>query len=445
MSHSPNGVECGVPMRLGLASLLWMLITGCAAIASAQIKMEIVGPQKLSAIAVSQLKNLGGDDEGKVSGQFVHTLARDLTLSGYFKIIDPHAYIEDPQASGYQLGQFNFADWSSLRAEFLVKGSVNASDQGSTVQAFLFDVGSQKQLLGKQFSGGGEDVGRMARRFADAILEAVTGRKGPFDTMLAMVSTRGGRFKEVYTMSVDGEELFRVTNNPTINISPSFDKQARHVLYTSFKSGAPGLYVYDLKNRSEIAIRSSSGNLIGGCLMPSGDQIVAAVERHGETNLYTLDLAGNVIRHLTDNGSINVAPAVSPDGGRIAFTSDRGGTPQIYVMSSSGGGARRITYRGSYNTNPAFSPNGDRIAYQSRSGSGFGIYLIAASGGQPSHLADGQHPAWSPDGRYIVYSSNLGGLPDLYLTQVESGKMVGKLSKEDGNATDPAWSWWLGD
>ncbi len=411
------------------------------------IKLTIVGPgSSLSPIAVSQLKNLGGDDDGTLSGQFARTLSRDLKLSGFFRLIDPHAYIEKPQDSGYSLGQFNFADWSSINAQFLVKGSVSASDQQVTVQAFLFDVTAQRQLLGKQFSGSAGDVSRMANRFADAVMKSVTGTQGPFDSRIAMVSTRSGRFKEIYTMGVDGEGLFRVTNNPTINLFPSFDSRVRRVLYVSYKSGSPGLYVYEMDRRREIQIPSPRGNLIGGTIMPSGDTVIGAVESGGATNLYLLGLDGSVIRRLTQGASINVGPSVSPDGSRLAFTSDRGGTPQIYVMSMSGGAARRVTYKGSYNTDPAFSPDGREIAYQSRSGGGFEIYRISTAGGSPVYLTDGQHPAWSPDGRYITFSIGRGSGLGLYLIQGAGGKVVGKLTtEEDGNATDPAWSSWLGE
>ncbi len=44
-------------------------------------------------------------------------------------------------------------------------------------------------MMGKNYSGDAGDVPRMARRFADAILEATTGQKGPFDSKLAFVST----------------------------------------------------------------------------------------------------------------------------------------------------------------------------------------------------------------------------------------------------------------
>src|SRR5580704_9270617 len=167
-----------------------------SAAGAAPIIIDIVGPSgQVSPIAVSGLKNLSGDDDHRIGNAFVSTLRRDLELSGYFRLLDPHAYIEDPQTSGFELGQFNFADWRSINADFLVKGSVNAGSDGVKLTAYLYDVAQQRRMMGKNYSGDAGDVPRMARRFADAILEAATGQKGPFDSKLAFVSTQGGRFK----------------------------------------------------------------------------------------------------------------------------------------------------------------------------------------------------------------------------------------------------------
>src|SRR5271169_1720560 len=114
-----------------VSAIVFALAPGRAAAqaGSGPIVMHIGGPGgELWPIAVSGLKNLGGDDDHSVGSAFVGTLRRDLELSGYFRLIDPHAYIEDPQSSGFELGQFNFADWRSINADFVVKGSVSATD-----------------------------------------------------------------------------------------------------------------------------------------------------------------------------------------------------------------------------------------------------------------------------------------------------------------------------
>ncbi len=425
-------------------------VISVATAAHAQIKMNIVGPgSQLSSIAVSGLKSLSGDDNHQVSGAFVATVTRDLELSGYFRLVSPHAYIEDPQQSGYELGQFNFADWRSINADFLVKGAVTISGQNIQLTALLYDVAQQRRMMGKNFTGSAADVPRMARRFADAILEATTGQKGPFDSELAFVSTGGGRFKEIYTQTIDGDDLFRRTDNPTINLFPSFDKSARYLLYLSYKSREPALYLADLKEKVESKITSAHGMVIGGEISPDGQQIAAAVEHGGSTNLYLLGRDGSEIRELTHSSGINVSPAFSPDGSTLAFTSDRSGSPQIYLMPLAGGEARRITYKGNYNTTPAWSPKGDRIAYQSRNGGRFDIFVIPQAGGDPTEVTDGngsnESPSWSPDGRYLAFSSTRGGHARIYLLMVQTGKIISALTEGKGNDTSPAWSWWLGD
>lgn len=414
------------------------------------ITFNIVGAGgKVWPIAVSGLKNGAGDDSHAISSRFDDTLSRDLELSGYYRIIDPHTYIEDPQKSGYDLGQFNFADWSSINAAFLVKGVVKDSGNQVQLTAMLFDVYQQRRVMGKSFTGSPGEVPRMARRFADAILKAVTGSEGPFDCKLAFVSTRAGRFKEIFTQSIDGQDLYQVTNNPTINLFPGWDRNANQLIYLSYKTMSPALYLANLSERRETKIDTRHGRIIGGTISPNGQSIVAAIENNGTTNLYLMDHEGHEISELTRTNGINVSPAFSPDGQTLAFTSDRSGTPQIYTMPANGGSAHRITYSGNYNTTPAFSPKGDMIAYQSRNGGRFDIFVIPKGGGTPTKLSDGQgsneSPAWSPDGRYLAFSSTRTGRSHIYIMQVESRKIISALTEDNGNDTNPAWSWWLGE
>lgn len=441
-------------MRRLLSSLLPVIISfvffSFAVDAAAQTRMTITGASGQTwPVAVSGLKNLGGDDGNALSARFDRTLSRDLVLSGYYTLVDPHTFIEDPQTSGFEIGQFNFDDWKSIRAEFLVKGSVRVSGGKIQLTARLFDVYQQRAIMGKSFNGDPGEVPRMARRFADAVLKAVTGIQGPFDSKLAFVSTRGGRFKEIYTQSIDGEDLFQVTNNPTINIFPMWDRNADQLLYLSFKTMAPALYIANLRERRETRIDTRHGRIIGGAITPDGHRIVAAIENGGATNLFLMEANGQEIRQLTDTAGINVSPAFSPDGQTLAFTSDRSGTPQIYTMSLDGGAPKRVTYSGNYNTTPAISPKGDYIAYQSRQGGRFDIFAIPIGGGNPVQLTDGrgtnESAAWSPDGRYLAFSSTRSGRSRIYILQVESHKIISAVTEDNGNDTNPSWSWWLSD
>jgi TolB protein len=420
--------------------------TARAQVPRGPIQMKIVGAEQISPIAVSELKNLGGDDDHKASKVFAKTLDRDLELSGYFRLIDPKSYIEDAQSTGYDVGQFNFADWRSINAEFLVKGGARHDGSNVTLEALLFDVGQQRRMMGRKYSGHANEVGEMARRFADALMEAATGTRGPFATKLALVSTRDGRFKEVYTQWLDGGDLFRVTDNPTINLFPSFDQGAAHLLYLSYKSMNPNLYLVNLAQGVETRLDPGRGMAVGGTLTPDG-KIIGAFEHGGATNLMLLDQHGGQIDGLTDNHAINVTPSVCAKGNQLAFASDRSGTPQIYVMDLDGGTARRVTFKGDYNTAPALSPDCKKIAYESRTGNGFQIFVINAGGGEPRQLTeDGSNegPTWSPDGRYLAFSSRRGGGSRIYMMVAADGKITGPLTEGDGNDSNPSWSGWIG-
>jgi TolB protein len=440
-----------IMMRVALMVL--MLIGAVARMAPAQVDLpaklppiQITGAGQLYPIAISGLKDLGGDDAHTISRVFDTTLTRDLELSSFFRMIDSQSYIEDPQTSGYDIGQFNFDDWRSIDAEFLVKGAVNRHGGKVVVEALLFDVGEQRRMMGKRFTGEPDEVSEMARRFADALLEAVTGKRGPFTTKLAFVSTGGGRFKEIYTSWLDGGMLHRVTSNSTINLFPTFDHSVHELLYLSYKTLSPELYLFDLNQGVDTSVAPPLGMAVGGTFTPEG-QIVGAFSRNGHTNLYLLDQSGSQIRALTDNGAINVSPSVCSKGDRLAFTSDRSGSPQIYVMTVAGGGAQRLTYQGDYNTAPAFSPDCKKIAYESRANGIMNIYVMNLNGTGVRRLTDegsNESPTWSPDGRYLAFTSTRQGDSRIYLMLAADGRVIAPLTKGEGNATNPSWSWWLG-
>jgi len=411
----------------------------------AQVTGTIVGPgAERYPIAVAPLKNLGpGSDGEKFSAGIADVIVHDLDLSGWFRVLDRSAYIEDPQQSGITAGSFDFRDWSTLGAEGLVKGGFSLQGEDLAVELRLFDVYQAKLIAGKKYTGKAKDFRRMAHKFADEIIFQFTGTPGVFNTRIAYVSTGGGRFKEVYVAHLDGTEKVQVTNNRTINLSPSWAPDGRSILYTSYKDGNAGLYRFDLYVGKEIKFSSRSGLNLGGKWSPDGKYVAMALESQGNADIYLLDAAGKILRRLTNDPAIDVSPSWSPEGDRLAFVSNRSGSPQIYILEVASGKVRRLTYSGGYNTSPDWSPKGDKIAYTGRAGGRFNIFSIGVEGGEPQLLTsdsgDNEDPSWSPDGRFIAFTSNRRGRYHIHIMQA-SGENQRRLTASGGDDTNPSWS-----
>lgn len=429
--------------RITFLAICWIVL--CAGAARAQVRGEIIGAglQKYP-IAISPLKNAGsGADPIRISTGIADSIVYDLDLSGWFRVLDRSAYIEDPQKSGDTLGTFDFKDWSTIGAVGLVKGRFAVQGDEVTVELRLFDVAQSKELIGKRYVAKAKDYRRIAHKFADEIINQFTGTPGVFNTRIAYVSTGGGRFKEIYVSHLDGTERFQVTNNRTINLFPSWSPDGKSIIYTSYKDRSPGLYQFELFSGKEVKWSPANGRYIGGQMSPDGRYVAATLEQGGDTSLFLLDANGKVIRRLTSDPGLEVSPSWSPDGKQIVYVSDRSGSPQLYILDVASGSSRRLTYTGSYNTAPAWSPRGDRVAYTGRVGRRFAIFTIAVEGGDARQLtsdsSDSEDPAWAPDGRFIVFSSNRAGRSHIYVMQA-GGENQRRLAGSGGDDTKPSWS-----
>jgi TolB protein len=104
-----------------------------------------------------------------------------------------------------------------------VKGTVERSGDDLVVEARLFDVVDRTLRTGTRERSGDGDIRRIAHRFADEILLAITGERGPFDSKITFASRREGSFKEIYAMSLDGGDLRAVTSERSLR-SPSWSR-----------------------------------------------------------------------------------------------------------------------------------------------------------------------------------------------------------------------------
>jgi TolB protein len=429
-------------------SLALLCAIACGAVpAAAVVQVNIFGPGSQSfPIAVVPLKNLQGDADGALGKTFARVLSKDLDLSGYFKLVDPRTFIEDPQKSGITPAEIDFVGWASLGAQELVKGGITVEGDKVTAEVRLFDVPGRKDVpeVGRRVSGSRNDVPRMAHRFADQLLEFLTGERGPFDSQIVLTSTRGGRglLKELYLWTFDRDDPVRLSSEQTLMVSPRWRPDGKAVLFTSWKEHQPHLFQFDLGAKRTTRLVPGPGAVESGAWSPDGSKLLVAKEESGNPDIYLLDRSGAVIRQLTDHWAIDVSPAWAPDGQRFAFCSSRGGSPQIYVMGIDGSGLHRVSTVGNYNTSPAWSPKGDHIAYATRAGGGFQIVVASADGsGAKTVTTQGSNedPSWAPDGRYLVFSTTRGGGHHLALAD-RDGRVQHELTRGTADDTSPAWS-----
>ncbi len=387
-----------------------------------------------------------GSSANEYARNLSRVIAADLAGTGLFREVPASAHISTVTDFGAPI---KFADWKAINAQALITGAVSVSGGKATVQFRVWDVFSGAELgNGLQFAGPVEGWRRMAHKVADQVYARITGEDPYFDSRVVFVSESGpknDRRKRLAVMDYDGANLQYLTDSSAIVLAPRFSPSGDRVLYTSYESGFPRIYVLDIGKVTRRVLESSDGIMsFAPRFAPDGKTVVFSLSQGGNTDLYMMDINTGSRKRLTSAPSIETAPSYSPDGKQIVFESDRSGTQQLYIMSAGGGEARRISFgKGRYGT-PVWSPRGDMIAFTKQAGNRFHIGVMRTDGGEERLLTASfldESPTWSPNGRVIMFSretQGANGRSSLYSVDI-SGRNLRPVSTPEGGS-DPSWS-----
>ncbi|HHL20018.1 MAG TPA: Tol-Pal system protein TolB [Aliiroseovarius sp.] len=379
--------------------------------------------------------------------QIARVVAADLAGTGLFREVPASAYISTITSFSSPV---QFADWKAINAQALITGAVSRGSGGKlTVKFRLYDVFSQGQLgEGLQFAGSEASWRRIAHKVADAVYSRITGEAGYFDSRVVFVSESGpknARLKRLAIMDYDGANLQYLTDSRSLVLAPRFSPTGDRVIYTSYETGFPKIYMLDVATVGRAALPTPQGNMsFAPRFSPDGRSVVFSLEQGGNTDIYRMNIDGGNPQRLTRAPSIETGPSFSPDGRQIVFSSDRSGSPQLYVMPAEGGEAKRISFGpGRYNT-PVWSPRGDLIAFTKQNAGRFHIGVMRTDGTEErlltaSFLDEG--PTWSPNGRVIMFtrvSQGAQGDSALYIVDI-TGRNLRRVATP-GPASDPSWS-----
>ncbi len=383
---------------------------------------------------------------GNYAADIARVVAADLAGTGLFIETPKEAYIS--RVTSFD-APISYPDWQAINTQALITGAVQAGGDRIVVKFRLFDVTTgEPQGEGLQFAGTPGSWRRMAHKVADAVYSRITGEGPYFDSRVVYVAESGPknqRQKRLGVMDYDGANIKYLTDSSSIVLAPRFSPNGDRILFTSYASGFPAIYVMNVGNLKTRNLGEVPGTMtFAPRFSPDGNTVVFSLEKGGNTDIYSMDINSGAMSQLTNAPSIETSPSFSPDGSKIVFESDRSGTQQIYIMGAGGGEGVRISGgKGRYST-PVWSPRGDMIAFTKQNEGRFHIGAMLTDGTEErlltaSFLDEG--PTWAPNGRVIMFTregAGAGGQAGLMSVDV-SGRNL-KAIPTEGPASDPSWS-----
>jgi TolB protein len=380
-----------------------------------------------------------------------NTIRQDLDFMDIVKFIKPSAFLENPAHSGILLNTFQFKEWTSIGAEFVIKSSLRSvtgdTSQNLTFEVHVYDTFGAKEVLSRRYEAPLAEAKIMAHTVANDLVQKLTGLPGIFLTKIAMSCDLTGK-KEIYMMDFDGSNIKQVSRHRSIAFAPAWSPDGTKLAYSLFNRHSDNvrnidLYEFDFVSNTIRLLSSRKGMNSGAAYSPNGKHIALTLSYSGNPSIYALDPQTKSMKQLTKSFGVDVDPTWSPDSSKIAFVSSRAGIPMIYSMNPDGSNPTRLTFAGRYNATPTWSPQNNKIGFAGWIDKSFDILIMNPDGSHIERLTKNQgnneDPFFSPDGNFLVFSSNRTGQKNIYVMNID-GTFVKRLTYGLGNCVSPKWS-----
>ena len=321
--------------------------------------------------------------------------------------------------------------------------SVNFAPVGATQVAVTVTKGAAGTPVASQ-TVAGTNLRNALLRAADVAVEKTSGLRGFFAGKLAFVGEKTGK-TEIYTSDLFFGDVLKWTSDGKQVMGPRWAPDGSKIVFTSYRTTFPDIYVLELNNRRISLLASFKGTNSGGRYSPNGQQVAMVLSGEGNPEVYVGNAQGRQIRRLTNNQAVEASPTWSPDGSRLLFVSDAAGGPQLYIMPATGGTPTRLATKISgYCAEPDWSAaDPKKIVFTAKMGSGYQIAVFDMAAGTSkvvSHApTDAIEAAWLADGRHVVCTFRAANTRSLYILDTESGKATRLSPTSFGNALSPAY------
>jgi TolB protein len=339
-------------------------------------------------------------------------MRRDLDLSGEFRVMaDKNA----PEGA-YESDSVDVKAWRAKGAEAVVQviGKTVAGGKMSLTGLAYFTNAGDKPVFKKTVSVPAAGARQASHQMADALVGALTGTNGSFDSQMTFIYGVGKK-RRVYVIDADGHHPRAVSSNDQLALTPAFGPgqqlhYAASVKHDAFKVFTPGTplpltfaptgSVYGIafsRKRDEVALSIADGPFIRLFRGPDFQQL-----------------------KLINSNTMALHPAFSPNG-KLAYSGKGRWGQQIFI------GDKPVSPAGIGAYAPVFCrhPNGVRLIYAVGVGKDTDLVASGENGGSMVRLTQSQgrnnYPACSPDGRLIAFFSTRksGEGPGLYIMRID--------------------------
>lgn len=243
---------------------------------------------------------------------------------------------------------------------------------------------------------------------------------------------------EIYVKNSDGSGLMLLTDHPASDISPAWSPDGRRVVFVSNRDDEDfagcdirhcnwEIYVVDADGKNLFRLTDHPAQDISPSWSPDGNRIAFISNRdmaqENKQGIYLVGSDGSNLRLLVSEFLFLSPPAWSPGGGKIAFASFGNGSSgaennaEIHAINVNGTKRSRLTRSPGLDGFPAWSPDGTQIAFSSyRDEPDFQncgddcnseIYVMNADGSDTIRLTDepgeDSFPDWLPDSAVLSY------------------------------------------